>query len=172
MAHPLVLALFATPAAAATAARALHAHGVERDQISVVSRSHDEEGALADQMDASPGADIEDSRPAARLGELSGLVLAAIAVGMPGIGAIVAAGPLAAGLGEAAGHVAGGVASTLKASGVPGPRARQMEEAVERDSGSGRDREGSAGLCRAARAPPDQLERGSVTPADSVLPAS
>jgi hypothetical protein len=134
MAHPLVLALFATPAAAATAARALHAHGVERDQISVVSRSHDEEGALADQMDASPGADIEDSRPAARLGELSGLVLAAIAVGMPGIGAIVAAGPLAAGLGEAAGHVAGGVASTLKASGVPGPRARQMEEAVERGS--------------------------------------
>jgi hypothetical protein len=53
---------------------------------------------------------------------------------MPGIGAIVAAGPLAAGLGEAAGHVAGGVASTLKASGVPGPRARQMEEAVERGS--------------------------------------
>lgn len=134
MSHPLVLALFATPAAAAAAARALHARGVERDQISVVSRSHDEEGALADQMDASPGADIEDSRPAARLGELGGLVLAAIAVGMPGIGAIVAAGPLAAGLGEAAGHVAGGVASTLKASGVPGPRADQMEEAVERGS--------------------------------------
>jgi len=59
-------------------------------------------------------------------------VLAAIAVGMPGIGSIVAAGPLAAGLGEAAGHVAGGVAATLKASGVPGPRAEQMEEAVER----------------------------------------
>ena len=134
MSHPLVLALFATPAAAAAAARALHARGVERDQISVVSRSHDEEGALADQMDASPGADIEDSRPAARLGELGGLVLAAIAVGMAGIGAIVAAGPLAAGLGEAAGHVAGGVASTLKASGVPGPRADQMEEAVERGS--------------------------------------
>jgi hypothetical protein len=83
-------------------------------------------------MDASPGADIEDSRPAARLGELGGLVLAAIAVGMPGIGSIVAAGPLAAGLGEAAGHVAGGVAATLKASGVPGPRAEQMEKAVER----------------------------------------
>jgi hypothetical protein len=147
MAHPLVLALFATPAAAAAAARALHARGVERDQISVVSRSHDEEGALADQMDASPGADIEDSRPAARLGELGGLVLAAIAVGMPGIGAIVAAGPLAAGLGEAAGHVAGGVASTLKASGVPGPRADQMEEAIERGS-----------VLLAVHATPDQVE--------------
>ena len=85
-------------------------------------------------MDATPGADIEDSRPAARLGELGGLVLAAIAVGMPGIGSIVAAGPLAAGLGEAAGHVAGGVASTLKAAGVPGPRADQIQEAVEHGS--------------------------------------
>src|SRR5262245_14362135 len=134
MAHPLLLALFSTPSAAAAAARGLHARGVERDQISVVSRSHDEEGALADQMDATPGADIEDSRPAARLGELGGLVLAAIAVGMPGIGAIVAAGPLAAGFGEAAGHVAGGVASTLKASGLPGPRASQIQAAVEHGS--------------------------------------
>lgn len=134
MAHPLVLALFPNPTAAAVAARALHARGVERDQISVVSRSHDEEGALADQMDATPGADIEDSRPAARLGELGAQVLAAIAVVMPGIGPIVAAGPLAAGLGEAAGHVAGGVASTLKAAGVPAARAEQIEEAVEQGS--------------------------------------
>ena len=123
MAHPLVLALFPNPTAAAAAARALHARGVERDQISVVSRSHDEEGALADQMDATPGA--------ARLGELGAQVLAAIAVVMPGIGPIVAAGPLAAGLGEAAGHVAGGVASTLKAAGVPAGRAEQIEEAIE-----------------------------------------
>jgi hypothetical protein len=134
MAHPLVLALFPNPTAAAVAARALHARGVERDQISVVSRSHDEDGALADQMDATPGADIEDSRPAARLGELGAQVLAAIAVVMPGIGPIVAAGPLAAGLGEAAGHVAGGVASTLKAAGVPAGRADQIEEAVEQGS--------------------------------------
>jgi len=132
MAHPLVVALFATPAAAATAARALHAQGVSREQISVVSRSHDEEGALAEQMDATPGADIEDSRPAARLGELGAQVLAAIAIVMPGIGPIVAAGPLSAGLGEAAGHVAGGLASTLKAAGVPEARADQIQDAVER----------------------------------------
>ena len=66
MAHPLVLALFASPAAAAAAARALHEYGVSRDDISVLSRSHDEEGALAEQMDASPGVDIEDSRAAAQ----------------------------------------------------------------------------------------------------------
>jgi hypothetical protein len=147
MAHPLVVAVFATPAAAATAARALHAHGVARDQISVVSRSHDEEGALAEQMDATPGADIEDSRPAARLGELGAQVLAAIAIVMPGIGPIVAAGPLSAGLGEAAGHVAGSLASTLKAAGVPEARADQMQDAIERGA-----------VILAVHVAPDQVE--------------
>jgi hypothetical protein len=132
MTHPLVVALFTSSAAAAAAARALHGIGVTREQISVVARSHDEEGALAEQMDATPGADIEDSRPAARLGELSGQVLAAIALVMPGIGPIVAAGPLSAGLGEAAGHAAGSVASVLAGSGVPESRARGFEREVER----------------------------------------
>lgn len=131
MSHPLVLALFPSPAAAATAARALHGEGVTREAISIVSRNHDEEGALAEQMDATPGADLEDSRPAARLGELSGHVLAAIALVLPGIGPIVAAGPLAAGLGEAAGHVAGSVASVLSGAGVPEGRAEALQRAVE-----------------------------------------
>jgi hypothetical protein len=132
MSHPLVLASYATPVAAAAGARALHALGVKRDEISVVSRNHDEAGALAEQMDASPGADIEDSRPAARLGELGGLVLAAIALFMPGIGPIVAAGPMSADLGEAAGHAAGGVASVLARGGVPGERAEALQRDVEK----------------------------------------
>jgi hypothetical protein len=131
MPHPLVLALFPSPAAAAGAARELHAVGISREQISVVSRNHDEAGALAEQMDATPGVDIEDSRPAARLGELGAQVLAAIALVMPGIGPIVSAGPLSAGLGEAAGHVAGGVASVLKSAGVPEGAAESLEQSVK-----------------------------------------
>lgn len=132
MSHPLVLALFTSPSAAAAGARALHAIGVTRNEISVVARSHQEEGALAAQMDASPGVDLEDSRPAARLGELSGQVLAAIAIVLPGIGPIVAAGPLSAGLGEAAGHVAGSVASVLAGAGVSQDRAEALQAEVER----------------------------------------
>ena len=131
MSHPLVLALYSSPAAAAAGARALHAVGVVREQISVVARNHDEAGALAEQMDATPGVDIEDSRPAARLGELGAQVLAAIALVMPGIGPIVTAGPLSAGLGEAAGHVAGSIASVLKGAGVPDDRAERLQKAVE-----------------------------------------
>jgi hypothetical protein len=127
-----VLALFTSAADAASGARAVHGLGVTRNQISVVARSHDEEGALAEQMDATPGADLEDSRGAARLGELSGQVLAAIAIVMPGIGPIVTAGPLAAGLGEAAGHVAGSVASVLAGAGVPQSRAEALQREIAR----------------------------------------
>jgi len=127
----MILGLFDRPSSAAAAARALHAAGISRDQISVVSRNHDEEGALAHQMDATPGAEVEESRRAARLGELSGLVLAAIAFVTPGIGPIVAAGPLSAGLGEAAGHVAGGLSSVLTASGVEPGRAEALQKEVE-----------------------------------------
>ena len=131
MSHPLVLALYQTSAAATAGARALHGLGVQREHISVVARTHDEEGALAEQMDATPGADIEDSRAAAMLGELGGVALAAIALVMPGIGPIVTAGPLSAGLGEAAGHVAGSVASVLSGAGLPDERAEQFQRAVE-----------------------------------------
>lgn len=134
MPHPLVVALFPTPATAASAARALHAAGVPRDRISVISRNHDEESALASDLDATPGSDIEDSAPAARLGELSGHILAAIAIVLPGVGPIVAAGPLAAGLGEAAGHVAGGIASALHGAGIPSARADAIEKAVKEGS--------------------------------------
>src|SRR5688500_19559444 len=101
MSHPLVLALFDSPSSAASAARALRALGIPQERVSIVARSHDEEGVLARASDASPGSEIEDSRPAGRLGELSAHLLAAIALIVPGIGPIVADGPLAAGLGEA-----------------------------------------------------------------------
>jgi hypothetical protein len=129
--HPLVIALFPAPDAAASAARALHRAGVSRDRISVITRNHDEESVLATDLDATPGTDIEDSSAAARLGELSGHILAAIALVLPGVGPIVAAGPLAAGLSEAAGHVAGGIASALHGAGIPEGRADAIERAVK-----------------------------------------
>jgi hypothetical protein len=131
--HPLVLALFSDASMAAAAAAALHGLGISREQISVVAHSRADERALADRMDATPGVDLEDSRPAALLGELGGHVLAAIAFVMPGIGPIVAAGPLAAELGEAAGHVAGSVASVLTSAGLP----QEPAEALQREVAQG-----------------------------------
>jgi hypothetical protein len=130
--HPLALALFSNASTAAEAAAALHGLGISREHISVVARSHADARTLADRMDATPGVDLEDSRTAARLGELGGWVLAAIALVMPGIGPIVAAGPLAAELGEAAGHLAGSLASVLKSAGLPQERAEALQREVAR----------------------------------------
>ena len=130
MAHSVVLALFGDAAAAADAARRLRAFGGARERGSIVASSHDEEGAIAMAAEASPGSEIEDSRPASRVGELSAHVIAAIALVMPGIGPIVADGPLAAGLGEAAGHLAGGVAGTLEKAGLPSDIAEDWQARI------------------------------------------
>jgi hypothetical protein len=131
MSHPLVLAVFASRNRAAQAARALHALGVTREELSVVARDHEEEGVLAGAFDATPGADLEDSRVASRLGELSAHVLAAVSVIVPGIGPALASGPLAAELGEAAGHVAGSLTGVLRDSGIDETRALAWQDAVE-----------------------------------------
>ena len=47
MSHPLILGLFTDPNAAAGAARALRALGLSPQQVSIVARSHDAEGELA-----------------------------------------------------------------------------------------------------------------------------
>lgn len=131
MNHPLVLALFDDAASAAAAARDLRDLGVPRERVSIVTRSHDEEGELAQAAGASPGSEIEDSPLASRLGELSAHMLAAIALVMPGIGPIVADGPLAAGLGEAAGHLAGGVERTLERAGLDRAAAGRWESRIQ-----------------------------------------
>jgi len=118
---------------AVEAAGALHALGISREQISVVAHSHADARALAERMDATHGVDLEDSRPAARLGELTGSVLAAIALVMPGIGPIVAAGPLAAEFGEAAGHIAGSLASVLRSAGL----SQEQADALQREVANG-----------------------------------
>jgi hypothetical protein len=129
--HPLVLGLFDEAAAAAQAARMLRELGHPRERVSIVARSHDEEGEIANAGGASPGAEIEDSRPAGQLGELSAHFLAAIAIVLPGIGPIVADGPLAAGLGEAAGHLAGDIGRMLSRTGMSAREAERWEARIK-----------------------------------------
>lgn len=127
-----MLGLFEAAGQAADAAAALHALGIRREHLSVVAHTHDDAQALADRLDATAGVDLEDSRPAARVGEQFGRVLATVALAMPGIGPIVAAGPLSAELGEMAGHVVGSLASVLTSAGLPHDRADALQHEVAR----------------------------------------
>ena len=131
MSHALVMALFHDASAAAAAARDLRGLGIPRERVSIVARSHDEEGALARAAGASPGSEIEDSRAASRLGELAAHLAAAVAVVIPGVGPIVADGPLSAALGEAAGHIAGDVGRTLERAGLDPGEASRWEKRIE-----------------------------------------
>lgn len=130
MSHPLVLALFGDRARATVAARAVHELGIDRGNLSIVARTHDDEGTLARAVDGTPGVEIEDSRVGGLLGELGGHILAAIALLMPGIGPIVTAGPLAADLGEAVGHVTGGFGSTLEKAGLSKAQAAAWQSRI------------------------------------------
>jgi hypothetical protein len=131
MAHPLVLGVFDSLNSAAHAARAVHALGIGRHELSVVARSHQEAGELARALDATPGAEIEDSRPFALLGELGAYLVAAVAVGVPGLGQVVTAGPLSAELGEAAGHAGGGLPGVLRQAGIGEGQAATWAERVK-----------------------------------------
>jgi hypothetical protein len=132
MTHPLVVGLFQSAGQATTAARELRTMGVPHERVSIVARSHDEEGLVARASGASPGSELEDSATAARIGEIGGHLLSAIALVMPGIGPIVADGPLSASLAEAAGHAAGGIARTLESAGLDQAEAAQWESRIGR----------------------------------------
>jgi hypothetical protein len=132
MSHALVMALFQDASAAAAAARDLRALGIPRERVSIVARTHDEEGDVAEAAGASPGSEIEDSPSASRLGELAAHLAAAVAIVIPGIGPIVADGPLSAALGEAAGHVAGDVSRALERAGLDADEARRWEKRIEK----------------------------------------
>jgi hypothetical protein len=125
------MALFPDAGAAAAAAGEVHVLGIDRADLSVVAGDHRIEGTIASQIGGSPGAEIEDSPAASRLGELGGYILAAIAIGLPGTGALVAAGPLAAELGEAAGHVAGDLKGTLVKAGLSEKEAERWRSEIE-----------------------------------------
>jgi hypothetical protein len=130
MPHPLVLALFQDSSTATEAARRLHALGLAREDLSLVAGRHELERSLADQMEASPGVDLEDSRPAALLGEIGGFVVAAVAVVLPGVGKVVSAGPLAAEFGGWAGHLAGHLASALRGAGLSAEESSRWEARI------------------------------------------
>ena len=97
-----------------SAARALRAMGVPHERVSIVARTHDEEGVIARASGASPGSELEDSALRRASANSAPTCCRPMALVMPGIGPIVADGPLAASLAEAAGHVAGGIARTLE----------------------------------------------------------
>lgn len=116
--------------------------GIARDDISLVAR--DVEGQYGSYLEEgyaeAEGEDVGEAAAGgamggAVVGGLTGILVGLGAFAIPGIGPVIAAGPLVAGLtGAAVGAVTGGILSALVEWGIPEEEAGYYAESVRRGS--------------------------------------
>ena len=127
-----VIGVFRDIKTAEEAVKALRNKGFRDNEISIVAKDS-EQGRGGSDMEA--GSDFGSTDSIAdgttwggALGGVAGLLAGVGALAIPGIGPIVAAGPLA---GVLSGAVTGGVAGGLIDLGIPEERGRQYEEEIK-----------------------------------------
>lgn len=124
-----VVGSYRTEEQAIEAIEDLKRQGHRPEDISVISKNEDEANAVTDETDteAAEGA-ATGAATGGVLGGVGGVLAGIGALAIPGIGPIVAAGPIAAGLtGAAAGAGVGGLAGALIGMGVPEDEAKEYE---------------------------------------------
>lgn len=128
-----IVGVFSNKENAEKAVRALRDQGFERE-ISVVAKEDERSGQQSGKGDFEAGMDdglgdlSEGTAWGGAIGGAAGLLAGAGALAIPGIGPIVAAGPLAAAL---SGVVAGGVAGGLIDMGIPEEEGKQLEQDIK-----------------------------------------
>lgn len=139
----MVFGVFATRENAETAINQLEKSGFSPKDISIVMQDKKE----AEVLHQNTGASVADSTVSgaatgAAIGGLAGLLIGLGAIAIPGIGALLIGGPLAAALGltgataatvsgAATGALAGGLIGALVGIGVPEEDARVYEDRVK-----------------------------------------
>lgn len=122
------IGVFSSREQAERAVEALHEEGFTEEEISIIAR--DDRGGDGGDGDGSMSMDnmADGAAWGGGLGALGGLLAGAGALAIPGIGPILAAGPLAATL---SGAVAGGIGGGLLDLGIPEQRGQQYEDDVK-----------------------------------------
>lgn len=125
-----VYALFKNMETGATAVNEIITRGTPADRISVIT--HDPEEKYSKYVDVTDAVDAEDGTTfGAVVGALTGLGAATI----PGLGLVVAGGPIAAalfaGVGAVAGAATGGITAGLVKIGVTEDDARNYEQVIK-----------------------------------------
>lgn len=126
-----VIGLFRDSNEARAALHDLEGDGFTPEQVNLVAYdgSGDYSGLVSER-----GNELgSNTTKGAAAGGVAGLLLGLAAVALPGIGPIVAAGPIAAALaGAGVGAATGGMLGALADMGVPGHEAKYYEEAIRR----------------------------------------
>jgi uncharacterized membrane protein len=127
-----IVALFDNSSDAHAAVRELVDNGFTREAISIVGREGaDQYGELLDPMPMDDT--VEGVASGALLGGLTGLVVGLFALAIPGVGPVIAAGPIAAALtGAGVGAVTGGLVGALVDLGYDEDTAGHYAEGVRR----------------------------------------
>ena len=125
-----VIGLFRDSNEAQAALHDLEAGGFTREHLNLVA--YDGSGQYTDMV--RQGSELgSNTTKGAAAGGVAGLLIGLAAVALPGIGPIVAAGPIAAALaGAGVGAATGGMLGALADMGVPGHEAKYYEEAIRR----------------------------------------
>ena len=132
-----LIALFDTHTEAQRTVQDLLDHGFAHEAISLISPQPDDQeaSAVSSEFTAAPGGVAAGAGVGAAVGGLGGLLLGLSALAVPGVGPIVAAGPLAAALmGAGLGAAAGGLCGVLTDLGVSEEEAGYYAEGVRRGS--------------------------------------
>lgn len=132
-----VIAAFNSMSDARRAFEDLQQEAFSRDEISLIASQSDElAGAAKQSGDAASLHASEvgtDAGIGAAVGGVGGLLLGLAALAIPGVGPVLAAGPIVAALGGAGlGAAAGGLVGALSEKGVPEDRAAHYAEGVRR----------------------------------------
>lgn len=132
MMHKIV-GVFASEQDATNAIEDLKRYGFSTDDISVVGRNKDHMDAMREETGTKAPEGVASGAAAGGLvGGLTGLLAGLGALAIPGIGPIVAAGPIAATLtGAAVGAGAGGLVGGLIGLGIPENEAKEYGSHVE-----------------------------------------
>jgi len=129
-----VVAVFEDRDDAQDAINALRDAGFRADDISILARDRDTAGQLADDTgtEMATGA-ATGALAGGLLGGVAGWLVGIGALAIPGVGPIIAAGPLAAALGGAAiGAAGGGIVGALTGMGIPEDEAKYYDEEFRR----------------------------------------
>jgi uncharacterized protein (TIGR02271 family) len=127
-----VVGLFDTSKQAHNALEDLVRSGFSRESISMVASEEEKGTGLTEGEKRAKGA-VKGAGTGAAIGGVAGLAAGLASLAIPGIGPIIAAGPLASTLaGAGLGAVAGGLIGALTKMGVPEEEARHYAEGVRR----------------------------------------
>ncbi|VBB08035.1 heat induced stress protein yflt [Lucifera butyrica] len=119
-----VIGVFSTRDQAEKAVEELRRQGFSTEEINILSKDRRGQGGDVQDDDITDGA-----MTGGTIGGIGGLLLGAGALAIPGIGPVIAAGPIAAAL---SGAVAGGLAGGLIDWGIPAEASEHYEQEVAR----------------------------------------